>query len=215
MIANGSQGGAIVERFNREITVGDLRRANVPEKFWYATIAEVPKHLPYVKKVLSYYTQMDELMGKGIGVYLYSSQNQTGKTSIAVALLKRAIKLQKTVFFEEAGRLKNALTRNEEFEDSVLLDSRIRRVDLLVVDDLGKEYRTSSGYAESTIENIIRDRVQSVRPFIITGNMTPKKIGSVYSESLSALLKGVLIPIEVSGYDWAVKRESEIKKILR
>lgn len=199
---------------NKDLTVSDLRRANVPEKFWYATLSAVPKDMGYMKKVLAYYVRMDELMEKGVGLYLHSKENQTGKTSIAVALLKRAIRLKKTAFFEEAGRLKNALTRNEEFDENILLDQRIRAVDLLVIDDLGKEYRTSSGYAESTFENIIRDRIQTLKPIIITGNLTPKEIGTTYSASLSALLKGSLIPIDISGYNWSVQQEAELKKIL-
>jgi DNA replication protein DnaC len=198
----------------KEITVSDLKRANVPEKFWYATLSAVPRNLPYMKKVLAYYIRMEELMDKGIGVYLFSTDNQTGKTSIAVALLKRALRLRKTVFFEEAGRLKNALTRNEEFEDNILLDQRIRFVDLLVIDDLGKEYRTSSGYAESTFENIVRDRIQTMKPIIITGNIPPKSIGNTYSQSMSAILKGSLIPIQISGYNWSIQQEAELKKIL-
>lgn len=198
----------------KELTVSDLKRANVPEKFWYVTLSSVPKDLPYMNKVLAYYVRAEEMLEKGIGLYLYSKENQTGKTSIAVALLKRIIRLRYTALFEEAGRLKNALTRNEEFDEAFTIDQRIRSVDMLVIDDLGKEYRTSSGYAETTFENIIRDRIQSLKPIIITGNLAPKAISSTYSHSLSAMLKGSLVPIEVSGYNWSLQQENDLKKIL-
>lgn len=199
---------------DNSIIVADLKRANLPEKFWYATLSAIPKDLHYVKKVTAYFARMEELMGRGIGVYLFSIDNQTGKTSVAAALLKRAIRLKKTVYFEEAGRLKNALIRDEAFDDSLSLDRRIRSVDLLVIDDLGKEYRTSSGYAESTLENILRDRIQALKPTIFTGNMTPKDISKVYGPSMAALMKGTMIPIEVSGYNWSIQQEAELKKML-
>lgn len=198
----------------KELTIFDMKRANIPENFWYATLSSIPKHLPYVQKVLSYYAKMEELMEQGIGLYLHSKENQTGKTSIAVALGKRALRLRKTVLFEEAGRLKNGLMRNEEFDETFSLDQRIRFVDLLIIDDLGKEYRTDSGYAETTFENIIRDRVQTLKPIIITGNLTPKEVGTTYSSSLSAILRSTLIPIGISGYNWSIEKEAIIKKML-
>jgi len=198
----------------KELTVADLRRANVPENYWYCTIASIPEELEYRKKVVSYYAQMESFLSKGIGLYLFSSDNQTGKTSIAIALLKRALKLKKTAFFSEAGTLKNALAKNEEFDDQMLLEQRIKNVDLLVIDDLGKEYRTSSGYAENTFENIFRHRIQSLKPLIVTGNMFPKDIEKTYSTSLAALLKGSLIPIQVSGYNWAEQKQKELKQTL-
>ena len=202
------------EKEQKELLVSDLRRANVPEKFWYATLSCVPKDLKYMNKVLSYYAKMDEMIDKGVGLYLYSKENQTGKTSISVALLKRAIRLRRTAFFDEAGRLKNALMKSAEFDETFMVEKRVQMVDLLVIDDLGKEYRTSSGYAENTFENIIRSRIQSVRPTIITTNLAPKEIGATYSQSLCAMLKGSLIPIDISGYNWSIQQEKELKKLL-
>jgi len=211
MPLNGSEAITIEQK---QLTVMDLKRANVPERFWYVTISSIPKDMPYMSKLLSYYAQMEQLMEKGVGLYLYSDDNQTGKTSIAVALLKRALRLRKTALFEEAGRLKDGLARNDSFDETFLLDQRVRSVDLLVIDDLGKEYRTTSGYAETTFENIFRDRIQTLKPIIVTGNMRPKEISSTYSASLAALLKSSLIPLQIMGYNWGVQKEAELKKIL-
>lgn len=198
----------------KDITVADLRRSNIPEHFWYATVSSIPEHLPYQKKVLAYYAQMENFIDQGLGLFLFSEQNQTGKTSIASALLKRAIRLRKTVYFTEAGSLKNALTRNESFEPDMMLEQRVKSVDVLAIDDLGKEYRTSSGYAENIFENIIRYRVQGRKATLITTNILPKEIENTYSASLAALLKGTLIILEVSGYNWIESKQQELKKFL-
>ena len=198
----------------KELTVADLRRSNIPENFWYATVSSIPEHLPYYKKVVAYYAQMEKFIEEGIGLYLFSETNQTGKTSIAAALLKRAMRIRKTGYFTESGSLKNALTRNDNFDPEIMLEQRVKTVDLLVIDDLGKEYRTSSGYAENTFENILRFRVQSKKPTLITSNIVPKDIEQTYSASLSAILKTTLIPVEVSGYNWTIERQKELKQIL-
>ncbi len=198
----------------KELTIADLKRSNVPENFWYVTIAGMPKDYAFSKKILSFYSKMEQFLDDGIGLYLFSTENLTGKTSIAISLLKRALRLRRTAFFSEAGSLKNALTKQETFDENMLLDKRIREVDLLVIDDLGKEYRTSSGYAETTFENIFRDRTQTKKSIIVTGNLSPADISKIYSPSLAALFKGYLIPVQVSGYNWAEKRQAELKKIL-
>ncbi len=200
---------------NKKITVADLRRANLSENYWYVTLSSIPEHLSYVKKVLEYYARMEEFMGKGVGLYIYSEGSSTGKSSIAAALLKRALRLKKTAFFSEAGTLKNALTKNETFDDQFLIDQRIRMVDLLVVDDFGKEYKTSSGYAENTFENIFRGREQSVKTSIITSNIHPKDIEGVYSTSLYHVFKRCLIPIQVTGYNWTTEKHKELQNSLK
>lgn len=196
------------------MTVADMKRANVPPRFWNVKLSEIPEHLEYRDKVRKYLEKMDEMLENGIGLFLYSDENSTGKTSIAVLALKQALRLRRTAYFEESGRLKAALIRAEEFEENIPIERRIRTVDLLVLDDVGKEYRTESGFAENTIESVLRDRSQSMRPTIMTSNLKPNKIEQVYSADLAALLRETMIPLRISGYDWRAVKAEELRQML-
>lgn len=196
------------------MTVADMKRANVPSRFWNVKLSEIPEHLEYRDKVRKYLEKMDEMLENGIGLFLYSDENSTGKTSIAVLALKQALRLRRTAYFEESGRLKAALIRAEEFEENIPIERRIRTVDLLVLDDVGKEYRTESGFAENTIESVLRDRSQSMRPTIMTSNLKPNKIEQVYSADLAALLRETMIPLRISGYDWRALKAEELRQML-
>lgn len=196
------------------MTVADMKRANVPSRFWNVKLSEIPEHLEYRDKVRKYLEKMDEMLENGIGLFLYSDENSTGKTSIAVLALKQALRLRRTAYFEESGRLKAALIRAEEFEENIPIERRIRTVDLLVLDDVGKEYRTESGFAENTIESVLRDRSQSMRPTILTSNLKPNKIEQVYSADLAALLRETMIPLRISGYDWRALKAEELRQML-
>ena len=196
------------------MTVADMKRANVPSRFWNVKLSEIPEHLEYRDKVRKYLEKMDEMLENGIGLFLYSDENSTGKTSIAVLALKQALRLRRTAYFEESGRLKAALIRAEEFEENIPIERRIRTVDLLVLDDVGKEYRTESGFAENTIESVLRDRSQSMRPTIMTSNLKPNKIEQVYSADLAALLRETMIPLRISGYDWRAVKAEELRQML-
>ena len=196
------------------MTVADMNRANVPSRFWNVKLSEIPEHLEYRDKVRKYLEKMDEMLENGIGLFLYSDENSTGKTSIAVLALKQALRLRRTAYFEESGRLKAALIRAEEFEENTPIERRIRTVDLLVLDDVGKEYRTESGFAENTIESVLRDRSQSMRLTIMTSNLKPNKIEQVYSADLAALLRETMIPLRISGYDWRALKAEELRQML-
>lgn len=196
------------------MTVADMKRANVPSRFWNVKLSEIPEHLEYRDKVRKYLEKMDEMLENGIGLFLYSDENSTGKTSIAVLALKQALRLRRTAYFEESGRLKAALIRAEEFEENTPIERRIRTVDLLVLDDVGKEYRTESGFAENTIESVLRDRSQSMRLTIMTSNLKPNKIEQVYSADLAALLRETMIPLRISGYDWRALKAEELRQML-
>jgi DNA replication protein DnaC len=196
------------------LTVADMKRANVPERFWNVKLSEIPEHLEYRDKVRKYLEKMDDMLAQGVGLFLYSDENSTGKTSIAVLALKQVLRLRRTAYFEESGRLKAALIRAEEFEENIPIERRIRTVDLLVLDDVGKEYRTESGFAENTIESVLRDRSQSMRPTILTSNLKPNKIEQVYSADLAALLRETMIPLRISGYDWRALKAEELRQML-
>jgi len=198
----------------RQLTVADLRRSNVPRRFWKVSLSNIPDHLEYKGKIESYINQMDELFSEGVGLYLWSKENSTGKTSASVVILKYALRMRRTTFFEESGRLKNNLISEYEFEDNVSLERRVRTVDLLVLDDVGKEYRTNSGFAENVLENILRDRAQSMKATIMTSNLPPSEIESVYSPDMSAILRETMIPIEFDDYDWRAEKADKLRDFL-
>jgi len=198
----------------KRLTVADMKRANVPSRFWNVRLSAIPEHLEYKQKVSSYLAKLDEMLSAGIGLFLWSDENSTGKTSIAVLVLKQALRLRRTAYFEESGRLKAALIRAEEFEENVPIERRIRMVNVLVLDDVGKEYRTESGFAENVIESVLRDRSQNLKTTILTSNIRPNRIETVYSADLAALLREMMIPIKVSGYDWRAVKAEELRQML-
>lgn len=198
----------------RQLRIRDMRRANVPERFWDVTLNRIPDSMDYKAKIRKYLENIEEMMDKGIAVYLWSPENSTGKTSLAVILLKEFLRRGYTGFFEESSRLKAELINKTEFESGVSLESRIASVDVLVIDDIGKEYRTSSGYAENALETLIRGRAQRVKLTIMTGNLSPKQFKDIYSNDFAALLMECSIPIRVSGMDFRAETTKYLQKLL-
>jgi DNA replication protein DnaC len=71
-----------------------------------------------------------------------------------------------------------------------------------VLDDLGKEHKTSSGWAEDTFDELLRARFNSGLPTIVTSNTPLSKWGTNYSEAMASFAYEAFIPIDVnSGKD--------------
>lgn len=206
--------GGINENYRRKLTIGDVRRANLPERYWEASLNAIPDRLAYKQKVEKYLGSILEMLDQGIGLYLWSTENGSGKTSIAALIAKEALRYGKTVFFEESSRLKGSLINKEQFEEGTSIEERMMVVDVLILDDIGKEYRTSSGYAENVIETLVRARVQKVKTTIMTGNVHPKDMKKIYSEDFAALLKESVVPVNVTGHDFREARAKALSKLL-
>lgn len=206
--------GGIDEVYKRKLTIGDVKRANLPERYWEASLNAIPDWLVYKPKVEKYLGSILEMLDQGIGLYLWSTENGSGKTSIAALIAKEALRYGRTVFFEESSRLKGMLINKEQFEEGTSIEERMMMVDVLILDDVGKEYRTSSGYAENVIETLVRARVQKVKTTIMTGNVHPKDMKKIYSEDFSALLKESVVPVNVTGHDFREARAKALSKLL-
>jgi len=74
---------------------------------------------------------------------------------------------------------------------------REHNVRTFVLDDLGKEHRTSSGWAENTFDALLRSRFNAGFPTIVTTNVPLKSWGTVYGEAMGSFAYEAFIPIDI------------------
>ena len=78
----------------------------------------------------------------------------------------------------------------EEYTDLDRLLRGVRtRVKMLVIDDVGKEHRTPSGYALDTFDLVVRTRHNNGLPTIFTSNVPISAWSEQYSESMQSLVR--------------------------
>ncbi len=117
-----------------------------------------------------YVTCFEDKKSIGKGLYIEGT-NGTGKThlasAIAMALINKfySVKCQTAVALLE--NIKKAYNDYSDYTEDEILD-RFRKVDLLIIDDLGKEQVTNWGVA--TLYSIIDYRYNEMLPTIITTN---------------------------------------------
>lgn len=175
--------------------------------------------MSYKKGIKVYMSNIEIFMNKGIGLYLWSKENSTGKTAIAVLCIKRVMELGKKAMYITSEDFKDAMITREMFDESQSVYSRAIDVDILVLDDIAKEYRPEKkegmGFAESQIQKLLRVRTQARKATIFTSNRHPKEMRLIYGDSLVALLKANIKQIEIAGIDWRAIKEKDVDRMFK
>ena len=100
-------------------------------------------------------------------------------------------------------RLQKAQWSEPDDESQLLLDSiygdsdKMNNIRVFVLDDIGKEYRTASGWAENTFDALLRSRFNAGLPTIVTTNVPLENWGTVYGAPMGSFAMEAFIPIEV------------------
>lgn len=173
-------------------------RFRIPREYWYIGWDDYKGDPMALKKVKEIVIDLDNAIQRNIGMFLYGSVG-TGKTFLAIQILKAAeakgyyncmfICLSDIVSTFAGGWYDKA--KQYSFEKEIM------GADLLVIDDLGKEFKNN--LAESVFDKVIRYRE---KPTIITSNVDLKKIKLVYGDSIYSLFCSRLIPLDIVGYDF-------------
>jgi len=180
-----------------------MLNAGILEEFWGIDFEDYNGKREVKKLVKKYLKNIDNARDKGICLFLHGS-NGTGKTFLGIEVLKEAIRNGYSTQFTSLSGVVQTLTdgwyddkKRRQYEE------RIRDVDFLMIDDVGKEKRVSkNNLVAMTFDNLIRYRTFRNKPLILTTNSDIKSIKSEYGKSVVSLLLGKFIPVKVYGDDY-------------
>ena len=115
-----------------------------------------------------------------------------GKTFTSECIAKEFIKKDMSVYYTSAPRL---FTLFEEYkfgrdtsENTRQILDYIANVDLLIIDDLGTEFRTQ--YTDSILFDLINSAINENRYMIISTNLDTAQIASTYSDRIASRFVG-------------------------
>ncbi|MBR0278171.1 MAG: ATP-binding protein [Clostridia bacterium] len=131
-----------------------------------------------------------------------------GKTFTSECIAREYIKRGKSVFYTSAPKLLSIFEdykfgRNTSEEIKGKIDY-ISCVDLLIIDDLGTEFRTQ--YTDSILFDIINTRIIDGASMIISTNLSSEELNSTYSARISSRIIGNFELMEFFGDDLRLKK---------
>lgn len=182
----------------RELPVreSNFDHARIPKLYWDAKATEQPIQ-GFIKAMPR------NILQDGAGLLLLGPHG-SGKTHNAVAILIAALKWTKKVLYIPSPEVIRAFSPEKPmFDDGVRLERVLFDRDVLVIDDAGSEYRGSqSGFSETSLINLIRNRTQNKRSTIITTNLDGNRIEELYTPSMRSLLNELLVPVVIKREDF-------------
>jgi DNA replication protein DnaC len=173
-----------------------LEHARIPEKFRDATIDKT--HSPAVYKFAQ---KLEHNLKQGYGLLLTGPVG-VGKTFLAAALALLAQEITPKVLFLSSPDFIQACIHKTRFDEYQTIEEAAANRDLLVLDDLGSEYRGSgSGFSEQNFVNLLRSRVMRKSSTVITTNLSMPQVEEIYTVAFRSLLAEACLEITVKGAD--------------
>lgn len=188
----------------RPLVQADMERMNIPKLLWKVDFDGVQEG-PHKDVLGRYLEKLPEMVRRGFGLLLWGN-NGVGKTGAAVVVAKEARRLAHSVLFVRAADLRTFAFSNRQFDGQESWLDRARSVDLLVLDDLGKEGKDVKAESERLFEDVLRYRVGEQKSTILTTNLAESEFiepdHGGYHESFLAVMKGMVLPVQCVGKDY-------------
>ncbi len=143
----------------------------------------------YTQKTLEYLNENPIQQVKNL---MLIGDTGRGKTVTAGMIGKEYLHNDKKVYFTTMRTLVTDVMKKEKDIEHI-----VSTVDLLIVDELGYEYHTDSGYAVTQIKEFLRTRYNKKLPVICTTNKYPIEIENLYDKSLMSLFHGTYFMVYV------------------
>lgn len=197
-----------------------MKKALVNEAYNHSGLGKVLKHQTFKNFDLSYYedendrTQMQSILEKAKKYVsdfgkpekdsnlLFIGTTGLGKTHITTAIAKGVIDKSFDVVYDSAQNIVRAfeMERFEKDERAGVETQRYFDCDLLIIDDLGTEFRNS--FTQSCIYNLLNTRINAGKSMIISTNIdSTSKLLEMYDDRITSRLVGSFRPFKFVGKD--------------
>ncbi len=124
-----------------------------------------------------------------------------GKTHLSLAIANAVINRGFSVIYGTAQNILSDL-ENEKFGRTDRLrysEADVLGCDLLIIDDLGTEFKNS--YTVACLYNIINTRISSRRPTVISTNYTWSELEEQYDQRITSRITGIYSQLVLEGND--------------
>jgi Cdc6-like AAA superfamily ATPase len=151
---------------------------------------------------LDYIENPQPYLDHGLGLFIHGPTG-TGKTTLANLILKELVKRDISCYATTFSQTVESFTATwSDVTEKARFAKRFMNTKVLLLDDLGKEFRSKSRLQQTTFDHILRTRVQNNRPTILTTNINAAELVIGYGASVLSLLYEKSISVSLTGDDF-------------
>jgi DNA replication protein DnaC len=122
-----------------------------------------------------------------------------GKTHISLAIANIAIQKGFGVIYCSVNNIISKLEREHFGRENGNTEKLLLNCDLLILDDLGTEFKTA--FSSSEIYNIVNTRLMTQKPTIISTNLSIQELQERYTERFASRIMGDYVRVSFCGKD--------------
>ena len=207
---------------DRNMKLSRLRtESNIPDKYQGAAIdmwdnpgkndKEASLNNASYHVVEKYCSDITRVVNGGYGIYL-TGPNGVGKTYLACCIASRAIDAGLSVKYYTMAEITRMQINGWFDDDSKKSVSDIGTVDLLILDDLDKIYRTKTGIETSLFDNMLRERLQANLSCIFTSNRTTDDAKGDFGQHIYSMLKEHCAELVLVGPDYRSSGQIDVRR---
>lgn len=158
-----------------------------------------------LKTATQYLDSYHNYVLNGIGI-MYIGEFGAGKTMLSCLTAKALIRLGYDAFFTTFQGMAQMFTAGWKSQsDKALFEQRVVGSQVLVLDDIGKEFRTKTNMNEALFDHVLRQRVINARPTFLTANENQDSLRHGYGSAVISLISERSIVQTVEGTDFRPK----------
>jgi len=200
-----------IERLFRQSKLGRRFRERTFETF------VVREHTRKAFEIaLDYAKNFESYKEKGEGLFITGGYG-VGKTHLAAAIANYLIQNEiATVIFGNVttllGRIRHTYSDGSQYEEEQVM-KELYDVDLLIIDDLGKEKPTE--WVEEKLYTVINERYENYRPIVVTSNLELEEIEQRLENCGGAIVSRIIEMcrgIKIVGPDFRKEKLSNQRK---
>lgn len=181
----------------KENVNGPYAAVGIPRRYYDMDFGWLRKHGNFPKEnseayavVKQYVDNLEANLKSGKGLILRGPAG-TGKTSIAVSILKEVLALKQGCMMISMPSLLDIMLTLSKGDRVAFLnyEQKLRNIPLLLLDDFGAEY-SKSDWVHKKVESIIIGRYHDMKPVILTTNYNNDQTKDHYSGGVIDRLRG-------------------------
>ncbi len=143
----------------------------------------------YMEASVDFLKSYSENFNKNSGSFFFTGGTGLGKTHLSLAVMNKVTEKGYSVFYGSADNIIKQMEKERFGRSNGDIEEEIENADLLIIDDLGTEFRTA--FSETAVYQIINNAILNSKPMIISSNLSITELEERYGQRVVSRLNSI------------------------